>query len=1206
MISKNIKKQIPKKELAQYLLSYGTIRPQVKSIKKQPEAYDLDFETTKKPREERKERRRIANVESAIELNKKIKEEIKHKIEKKKSILNYDKIVLKKILNVIETGESQFIKVNNISQLESLLNVVQNNFLGQRLVLVLPGGSRRALNEETLKSLFAVLSNTDADDFYKQEVVELISNTNELIIEQYVRTENRQQRRVGGFVRYLHNTPYDLSRYQLFSSFNIANYKENCLYVALQQCGLSQIQLNMIKSSVKNREVAKCDLKKLAIDMGITIKLHIYKKDSTSSNVDLYNKGQDEICNVALYENHYFIHENINLVIGNRKVKTSLALFRELFTRKETLLKEIVEYDLNKLGYDCDEIKSLDFDINKILEKNNEKNESYLNDISNINKILEKNNEKTINETYLNYISDISAVYFADFECFKRANQQHEAYQLGFERLAIREKQKEIFTCYNYVDAETKLSNLMLDHMCKNNLDCGVKFNKGVVLDKQGQLVFNKLDVKEDEEKGKIVKRIIIYFHNAKYDSCFFDYNKMYDLSFTVKDGSFYKMEFSYYFKNIKYSFDVRDTLKHLTFALAAFPEKFEMPAEFHQKEIIPYSYYTLENIKKRICKIEGAVNDLLKYKMKCSREDIKQFINNIEKWNVRMEDDDKCKCKSHSINLDVVLDKQGQLVSNKLDVSKDSSNEIVTAGKLQFPRLVPEGCLKHPPIIHVCGSFNIIAYSQKYNELDVKILKAGFSQWRTQVLEFTNNSIDILKVLTSASFAQKYFELNGAYVNVFKLNQMPRKFIEKTIFGGRCMASRNMKSINKGIIQDFDAVSLYPSAIFRLKELGGILCGIPKILNKDQLNKEFLDKCDGYFVEIKIKSMKDRDFPLIPCKEDGMLKYDTEKLVDSTIVVGKIQLEDLVTFCDCEYELIRGYYFNEGRDDKICNIIVALFEKRLQLKKLKSPLQEVIKLIMNSAYGKTIQKANDVKLHIKKDKEDKKNKNNYKDFINYNYDRIKEFNQIADSDNYLFETYENVNNHFSMPHIGSEILAMSKRIMSEVMCLAEDNGIDIIYQDTDSMHMLDRDVSYLSMLFEQKYGKQLIGGNMGQFHCDFDSKILKGKIFSEYSITLGKKSYLDVLTVEREEIKNEEDEHPIKVEGPLQVDYHVRMKGIPNDSLYRYCEKNKISIVELYEKLYNSEKIEFDLTCDNQKPKFEIKNFCTKTKLNFCRQVEF
>lgn len=33
-------------------------------------------------------------------------------------------------------------------------------------------------------------------------------------------------------------------------------------------------------------------------------------------------------------------------------------------------------------------------------------------------------------------------------------------------------------------------------------------------------------------------------------------------------------------------------------------------------------------------------------------------------------------------------------------------------------------------------------------------------------------------------------------------------------------------------------------------------------------------------------------------------------------------------------------------------------------------------------------------------------------------------------------------------------ILDMSKRIMNEVMCLAEDLKINIYYQDTDSMHI--------------------------------------------------------------------------------------------------------------------------------------------------------
>ena len=63
---------------------------------------------------------------------------------------------------------------------------------------------------------------------------------------------------------------------------------------------------------------------------------------------------------------------------------------------------------------------------------------------------------------------------------------------------------------------------------------------------------------------------------------------------------------------------------------------------------------------------------------------------------------------------------------------------------------------------------------------------------------------------------------------------------------------------------------------------------------------------------------------------------------------------------------------------------------------------------------------------------------------------------------------------------------------MNEVMCLAEDNGISIFYQDTDSMHIPHDDISRLSELFEMKYNWKFIGKNMGQFHTEFSLKMIK------------------------------------------------------------------------------------------------------------------
>jgi hypothetical protein len=48
-------------------------------------------------------------------------------------------------------------------------------------------------------------------------------------------------------------------------------------------------------------------------------------------------------------------------------------------------------------------------------------------------------------------------------------------------------------------------------------------------------------------------------------------------------------------------------------------------------------------------------------------------------------------------------------------------------------------------------------------------------------------------------------------------LGRVPRAFIQKAIYGGRCMTRDNLKWLVKCCLYDFDAVSLYPSAMKRL-----------------------------------------------------------------------------------------------------------------------------------------------------------------------------------------------------------------------------------------------------------------------------------------------------------------------------------------------------------------------------------------------------
>ena len=67
--------------------------------------------------------------------------------------------------------------------------------------------------------------------------------------------------------------------------------------------------------------------------------------------------------------------------------------------------------------------------------------------------------------------------------------------------------------------------------------------------------------------------------------------------------------------------------------------------------------------------------------------------------------------------------------------------------------------------------------------------------------------------------------------------------------------------------------------------------------------------------------------------------------------------LEDLIQLQKIEFEIIRGYYYNEGRNNNLKPVISHIFEERVKQKKLGNPIQNSYKLLMNSSYGKTCQK---------------------------------------------------------------------------------------------------------------------------------------------------------------------------------------------------------------------------------------------------------
>jgi len=480
--------------------------------------------------------------------------------------------------------------------------------------------------------------------------------------------------------------------------------------------------------------------------------------------------------------------------------------------------------------------------------------------------------------------------------------------------------------------------------------------------------------------------------------------------------------------------------------------------------------------------------------------------------------------------------------------------------------------------------SYDIIKYSSYYCEIDCKILYQGYTTFRKWILE--TFSLDIDNILTGASLAHQYFVNEGCYDGVNELGGVPQYFIQGCVVGGRVMCAENKKIKLNDVVNDFDAVSLYPSAMYRMD---GFLKGVPKVI--ENLDYNWIKQQDGYFIDINITSVGlHRKFPLMSYKNMSGVRVFTNDMVGRTIRVDKYTLEDIIKFQNITFNVVRGYYFNEGFNTKVRNVITTIFNKRLDAKKQKNPIEMVYKLIMNSGYGKSIMKPVETESRFF---DTYNGDHDFQVYLSRNYNWITSFVRFGNK--IKVNTVKTLIDHFNIAQVGVCILSNSKRIMNEVMCLAEDNNIDLYYQDTDSMHLKNEHIPMLSSAFKKAYGRELIGKGLGQFHSDFD---LPGctNVVATKSIFLGKKCYIDKL-------------EGVNAKGEKENGFHIRMKGIPEKCIHYVVEKSSKykDPMDLYEDLYNGAEVAFDLTNGGSKANFKFnKDYTINTLSMFTRSIKF
>ena len=572
------------------------------------------------------------------------------------------------------------------------------------------------------------------------------------------------------------------------------------------------------------------------------------------------------------------------------------------------------------------------------------------------------------------------------------------------------------------------------------------------------------------------------------------------------------------------YTIKIRDSLKILKGSLKSLPETLSIKG-YAKKEAINYNYYTVENMNKfhRV-----GVDE---YQTGMSRSEVEKFQSILK--------------SSRSRN-------------NPYDYRpspEDGDN--------------------------LSGWFNPYLYYSEYLVYDVKVLDRCLKKYREMISDMTVNNklqklvakageeikgdkegLDVCSILTTASLAHTMVILAGCYEGLVGVKRTLREFIQMSVKGGRVYV--NPKYALEPIvddIQDFDGVSQYPSAMVRMCRDYGVPQGE---ITEAPSNWKYADYQSSdvsmYVCEVRITKIgKQIQIPCVSVKNRNICEYVNELPNGKPIITGmnKIDLEDCVNFQHIDFEILSGVYWkaSNGVNRKLGLLMESLHEWRKTAKADNNDaLSSIIKDIMNTPFGKTIAKKCNSKTVFKRKKDTDQ-------FYIQKFGVVESAEPILDVNGKVSQTKFKVKTYddsLTLNFVGSMILSMAKRMSNEVFNIADDLNIPIFYTDTDSCHLLARDIPRLETEYKNRYGCDLVDDNkLGCFHSDFkltykafdkdgkpvlndygNVKVKKCKdVRSLFFCSMGSKVYLDVL-------------EGIDGDGKKRFGIHFKCKGITQDGI--------------------------------------------------------
>ena len=265
-------------------------------------------------------------------------------------------------------------------------------------------------------------------------------------------------------------------------------------------------------------------------------------------------------------------------------------------------------------------------------------------------------------------------------------------------------------------------------------------------------------------------------------------------------------------------------------------------------------------------------------------------------------------------------------------------------------------------------------------------------------------------------------------------------------------------------------------------------------------------------------------------------------------------------------FEILGGLEWRHGKADDIQEFMKKTYEfRRLNHSGgFDHPIQEAAKLIMNSFYGKNVTKMREFqeiffpKVLWKHDEKTDKfyqvnGADNLMDYLKHNWRDIKQV--ISSGGSFVVKVRAEDEGCYDV-NFGCEVLAGARALICRVSAAIEKiTKQPPLYTDTDSLHVYGWQIEAISEWFEKKFKIPMIGGELGQFHPDFEPQGFKpGEKFmgSIFFCGVGKKMYIDEI-----------------VGDQGSTYFHKRAKGIKADWLSK----------EEYIELFHGKTLEKD--CD-------------------------